>query len=52
MCYNLKFEIKYEYNWNQIRDVTSLLVVYVCSFFLGNSFSVPTAGLIFLKAGP
>ena len=51
MCYNLRFEIKYEYNWKQINDITSLLIPYISSFFMGNSWSIQTARLIFLKVG-
>lgn len=49
--YNLKFEIKYKYNWNQIRNITSLLASYTLSFFTGNGCSVQGARLILLKFG-
>ena len=51
MYYNLKFEIKYKYNWNQIRNITSLLASYIFSFFTGNGYSIQGARLILLKFG-
>lgn len=49
--YNLKFEIKYKYNRNQIRNITSLLASYIFSFFTGNGCSIQVARLILLKFG-
>lgn len=50
MCYNLKFQIKYEYNWNRVRNPTSLLIFYF-SFFTGTDYSIKAARLILLKFG-
>lgn len=51
MCYYLKFQIKYEYSWNQIRNLTSLLIFCFFSFFTGIGYSIKAARLILLKFG-
>lgn len=51
MCYNLEFEIKCDYNWKQIRNLTSLLIFYLFSFFTGNGCSIKAARSILLEFG-
>lgn len=52
MCSNLKLEIKYEYNWNQIRNIISLLISYIFLFFMGSGCNIQYARLVLLKCGP
>lgn len=51
ICYYLKLDIKYKYNWNQM-NITSLLISYIFSFFTGNDYSLQGARLILFKLGP
>lgn len=51
MCYNLKFEIKCDYNWKQIRNFTFFLIFYLFSSLTGNGHSIKAARSILLEFG-